>query len=271
VRLGLVGANKRLASKWLLQARDADTFGQIIALPEYYLTRRERAILWTFGSEIPRLAHATTLIELQPRCAELSSKLRELVHPATQISINTSLHDAVAEIPDDDHRIVTALGNSIGELEPDARVEFLTSLAMTLRSGEHLLLTADLVKDPERLVAACDDRQGVIADLNLGLLERMNRELGARFPRNRFRHVARWDPEVEQVELLLRSMQDQLVPIPGADIVASFERGEEFRTAIHATFRRERLTSEVRACGFDPIAWWTDPAGDVSLSLWSRV
>lgn len=270
VRFGLVGSNKTLPSKWLLDARGGELLHRIASLPEYYLARRERAILWTYATEIPRLAHTNALVELNPRSRELSAKLHGVLRPAHHAAILDDLDRAPESIPDDGHRLVALLGSTVGELEPAARATFLTSLASSLRSGEHLLLSADLVKDPTRLIAAYDDAQGITAELNLNLLDRMNRELAARFPRNRFRHFAAWEPSLERVELRLRSMQDQLVPIPGADLVATFERGEELRTAVHAKFQRETLSSELEGAGFDPIAWWSDPASEMSLSLWSR-
>lgn len=270
VRFGLLGSNKTLPSKWMLDARGTELLHRINSLPEYYLARRERAILWTYATEIVRLARADALVELNPRCHELSAKLHGVLRPAHHAAILDNLERAPESMPEDGRRIVALFGSAIGELESAARATFFTSLASSLRSGEHLLLSADLIKDPARLIGAYDDAAGVNAELNLNLLDRMNRELGARFPRNRFRHLAVWDAPLERIELRLRSMQDQLVPIPGADLVATFERGEELRTAVHATFRRETLSEELRGSGFDPIAWWTDPAGDLSLSLWSR-
>jgi L-histidine N-alpha-methyltransferase len=46
-----------------------------------------------------------------------------------------------------------------------------------------------------------------------------------------------------------------------------FAEGEEMRTEISAKFRQERLTDEFAQAGLALDQWWTDPAGDFSLSL----
>jgi L-histidine N-alpha-methyltransferase len=46
-----------------------------------------------------------------------------------------------------------------------------------------------------------------------------------------------------------------------------FAAGEQIRTEISAKFRRETVTSELRAAGLRLTEWWTDPQGDFALSL----
>ncbi len=39
------------------------------------------------------------------------------------------------------------------------------------------------------------------------------------------------------------------------------------RTEISAKFRRAGVESELRAAGFELVAWWTDPDDDFAVSL----
>ena len=66
------------------------------------------------------------------------------------------------------------------------------------------------MKDVGRLEAAYNDAAGVTAEFNRNMLRVLNRELDADFDPERFAHVARWDPEHEWIEMLLRSEGDQV-------------------------------------------------------------
>jgi L-histidine N-alpha-methyltransferase len=65
----------------------------------------------------------------------------------------------------------------------------------------------------------------------------------------------------------LRASQPMRVHLPALPLVVEFAAGEELLTEISAKFRREGLTAELTAAGFEVRRWWTDPAGQFSLSL----
>ena len=96
-------------------------------------------------------------------------------------------------------RLVVFLGGTIGNFQPHEREAFLRSLAGLLGPDDHLLIGTDLVKEPQRLVAAYDDAAGVTAEFNRNVLAVINRELGADFDAGDFEHVARYD-EPQQVD-----------------------------------------------------------------------
>ncbi|HLY82966.1 MAG TPA: L-histidine N(alpha)-methyltransferase, partial [Acidimicrobiales bacterium] len=66
VRTGLSAPHGRraLPPKWFYDARGSQLFDEITRLPEYYPTRRERAILTTHATEIVALSGASTMVEL---------------------------------------------------------------------------------------------------------------------------------------------------------------------------------------------------------------
>jgi L-histidine N-alpha-methyltransferase len=98
----------------------------------------------------------------------------------------------------------------------------------------------------------------------------LDRELGASFDPDDFDHVAVWDATNEWIEMRLRARRALEVPVPGIDLTARFEAGEEMRTEISAKFRKEKVAAELAAAGFELVAWWTDPASDFALSLARR-
>ena len=139
-----------------------------------------------------------------------------------------------------------------------------------MRPGDVLLLGADLVKEPERLVLAYDDPAGVTAAFNQNVLAVVNRELGADFDLAAFAHEARWDAHAEWMEMLLRSQTDQRVRVDALDLTVAFAAGEAMRTEISAKFRRSGIEAELAAAGLVPEGWWTDRAGDFALAAARR-
>ena len=145
--------------------------------------------------------------------------------------------------------------------------QFLGGLRATMGPGDALLIGADLVKEPRRLVRAYDDARGVTADFNRNVLRVINRELDADFDVSRFAHVAIWDNVEERIEMRLRSTRAQTVRVGALDLVVEFAAGEEMRTEISAKFTRERFEASASAAGLRIDRWWTDRDGDFVLCL----
>jgi L-histidine N-alpha-methyltransferase len=292
---GLTATPKSLPPKWFYDERGSALFEEITRLEEYYPTRREREILTARAPAIAAATGAETLLELGAGSGEktrlllaaLDGTLRSyvpvdvsgdfLAEAAGQIAADhpgLAVRPVVADyeqhlhlLPGGRRRLIAFLGGTIGNMPPGARVGFLGGLRAGMADGDALLLGADLVKDERRLVRAYDDAAGVTAEFNRNVLHVVNRELDADFDPAAFEHVALWDAEREWIEMRLRSARDQDVRIGGLDLAVSFAAGEEMRTEISAKFRRERLEDELRAAGLALAEFWTDPAGDFSLSL----
>jgi L-histidine Nalpha-methyltransferase len=164
-------------------------------------------------------------------------------------------------------RVVAFLGGTIGNLIPEERDKFLASVREVLDAGEWLLLGTDLVKDPDVLVRAYDDAQGVTAEFNRNVLRVVNRELGADFDPSDFRHVALWNAEEEWIEMRLRAVRPVKTHVDALSLDVEFAEGEELRTEVSAKFRREGVERELAAAGFALHRWWTDPQGRFALSL----
>ena len=297
VRAGLTAPFKSLPPKWFYDERGSALFDEITRLPEYYPTRAERAILTQRASEIAARSQAATLVELGSGTSEKTrlildalasaGTLRRFVpfdvseetlrNAAEAIALEydgCEVHAVVgdfehhlSQIPTGGRRVVAFLGSTIGNLAPEARAKFLAEVASTLRPGDGFLLGTDLVKDPERLVRAYDDADGVTADFNRNVLRVLNRELDADFDVDAFAHVATWDPDEEWIEMRLRADGTQRVTIARLGLDVAFTDGEELRTEISAKFRRNGVERELGAVGLDVAEWWTDPDGDFALSL----
>jgi L-histidine N-alpha-methyltransferase len=297
VRAGLTATPKTLPPKYFYDARGSELFDEITRLPEYYPTRTERLILDERVTEIARVTGAETLIELGSGTSEKTRLLLRALRDGGTLKRfvpfdvdPTVLEEAAAaiaaelpgldvapivgdfemhlgELPRGQRRLLAFLGSTIGNLEPAERAGFLAEVRAGLDPGDAFLLGTDLVKAPERLVAAYDDAQGVTAEFNKNVLAVIDRELGADFDPDAFEHLALWDAECEWIEMRLRSTRVQTVSVRDLDLTVEFAAGEEMRTEISAKFRRETVASELHRAGMRLTHWWTDPAGDFALSL----
>ena len=297
---GLTARPKELPPKYFYDARGSELFERITALPEYYPTRTEAALLAAHVDEIAALSGTATLVELG---SGSSAKTRLLLdaflragtlrryvpqdvseaalrgaldaltvrYPALELhgvvgDFTRDLHRLPAAGPDG-RRLVAFLGGTIGNLVPAQRAAFLSRLRAVLAPGEQLLLGAGLATDPRVLVAAYDDAAGVTAEFNRNVLHVLNRELHADVDVDAFAHVARWDAEQEWIEMRLRAERAMTVTVRDLGLVVEFAAGEELRTEVSAKFRPAGLVAELAAAGFTPVRTWLDPQERFALTL----
>jgi L-histidine Nalpha-methyltransferase len=297
VREGLSCPFKELPPKYFYDERGSQLFERITALPEYYPTRAERAILEQHSAEIVDAAGAGILIELGSGSAAKTRTLLDAmsdadlldtyvpVDIAEEITRETAarlveeypglrVHGIVCDyethlerVPREEGALVGFLGGTIGNFRPASRRSFLARIATLLYPGDRFLLGTDLVKDRATLEAAYDDSHGVTAEFNKNVLNVLNRELGANFDLDAFEHIAFWDPDNEWMDIRLRSLAEQFIDVTALDMRVHFARMEEMRTEISTKFTRERLEEIYADAGLELTDWWTDPEGFYALSL----
>ena len=286
-----------LTSVWFYDERGGRLFDEITRLPEYYLTRCERALLQQHAAEIAELSGAQTLVELGAGTAEKTRVLLDALRDrgvleryvpldvserilretaaavATEYGIRVS--GVVADflqhldaLPVGGRRLVAFLGSTIGNLRPPQRSAFLQSLAGVLRDGEMLLLGVDLIKDERRLHAAYNDSRGISADFDRNALRVINRTLQADFDPDAFVHEATWNPAQTRMEMRLRAQRAQTVRIAALDLEAVFESGDTLLTEVSTKFTTASIAAELAAAGFAPAGSWSD--GDYALILVRR-
>jgi L-histidine N-alpha-methyltransferase len=159
------------------------------------------------------------------------------------------------------------IGSSIGNFSPKEARSILRNLRSELRPGDSLLLGTDMVKDEATLVRAYDDRDGVTAAFNLNVLHRLNRELGANFDTECFRHRARWNRVESRMEMHLESTRDQCVNIPAAQLSIEFAAFETIHTESSYKFTRKTLDALLDDAGFTIQQAWTDSRQWYTLTL----
>lgn len=287
VLVGLSQAQKSTPCTWLYDRVGSELFEQITQVPEYYPTRTEILILRSCASEIGALAGSgASLIELgsgsshktplllsaldAPACyvpVDISARFLEEsaralrprfpalpIHPV--VADFTQLGDLLLLAGVGARRVVFFPGSTIGNLAPDKAVELLRRVARLAGSGGLLVLGADATQDPALLLPAYDDAQGVTAAFNKNLLVRMNRELGADFDVDTFRHAARFDTRQRRVEMHLVSRREQWVSVAGERF--HFDQGESIHTESSYKHGLLRIQSMAGHAGWTQRQMWTD-------------
>lgn len=286
---GLSSNPRTLPCKYFYDERGAALFQKICELPEYYITRTEIDILDRNRAEIA--SHLGANIELIGLGTGAGTKTRILIEAlesaAVYIPVDISekqLRESTAlfqkifpdleilpvcadylqpvVLPSSNRKaarnIVYFPGSTIGNFEPTEAEEFLRRVANVCRQNGGLLIGADLKKDPHVLEAAYNDSAGVTAQFNLNLLDRINRELGADFDLDQWRHRAIYNSDAGRIEMHLISEIDQFVHVDERKF--HVRRGEKIITEFSYKYAPEEFAAVAGKAGFEFVRMWTDDA-----------
>lgn len=276
--VGLGQPQKQLSPKWFYDTRGSELFEEITALAEYYPTRTEAAILTAHADRLAGLVPpGGALVELGSGASVKTRTILDagahfgayipvdiaeefLLHTARDLRVRYPALNVVPVVADFTAAIdlppacdgvpKTAFfpGSTIGNLDPQAAVDLLARIH-ALDGVETFILGVDLVKDTQELIRAYDDAAGVTAAFNLNILARLNREVGADFDLDGFRHEARWVGD--RIEMHLVARHAQSVMLDGT--VIAFEAGE----SIHTESCRKYTQTSLRALA-DAAGWLVD-------------
>ena len=284
---GLKKPQKELPSKYFYDERGAQLFERISNLEEYYLTRIERAIMEEGIEEMAALLGPDVLLFEygSGNSNKTRTLLNHLFEPAAYVPIDISQeqllrvskklssdypsldvlpicadYTSVFELPTVQkavaRRVVYFPGSTVGNFEPLPARQFLERIAGVCGPGGALLIGIDMKKDPHVLHRAYNDCEGVTAAFNLNLLERINRELGANFKLDSFKHYAFYNPPKSRVELHLVSEYDQTVTLD--DVIITFKEGESIWTESSYKFTLDGFAEIAAIAGFKIERAWLD-------------
>ncbi|MEO9600052.1 L-histidine N(alpha)-methyltransferase [Parasphingorhabdus sp.] len=283
-----------IPARWLYDRRGSELFEEITALPEYYPTRTETALLRANG---PAFAASTganrAVIEFGSGSSTKTPHLLKAIDPAAYVPIDISgeflehsasllqeqfpdlpiypveadfmkrvaLPESVADMP----KLGFFPGSTIGNMIARTSVNLLSFMRETLGEGAQLLIGFDRIKDQQLLIDAYDDSAGVTAQFSLNLLHRINRELDGDIPCETFRHRAVWNDLHARIEIYLEAQDDVKFSIDGT--VHEMGKGQKIHIENSHKYGLRDARLMLRAGGWTPSHDWSDEQDYFTLIL----
>lgn len=302
---GLDRPPRQLPSKYFYDATGDRLFQQIMDCPEYYLTRCEMEIMTRQTDALVQVITKGTepfqLIELGAGDGQKTIHLlKALVNSGARftyrpidISANTIDHlnsTLPSQVPGLElaglngeylpmlelaasqsvHRkILLFLGANIGNLTITAARDFCIQLRKLLLPGDKIIIGFDLKKAPWVIRSAYDDAAGFTRKFNLNLLTRINRELGADFDTQAFRHYCSYDPQSGACKSYLVTLKEMTVHFPDRNIY--FEKDEFIWTEISLKYSLAQIDELAETTGFQITDSFFDSHRYFTDSVWTAV
>lgn len=289
---GLTSQPKQLSSKWFYDDTGDKIFQQIMALPEYYLTRSEYEIMEKAPllDALDVLGPAYDIIELGAgdgyksmvllrRLLEANTTIRYIPIDISSSVLETLTSSVEAALPHlevvaqqgeyfevlerlsaytERPKLVLFMGSNIGNLLHPIAIDFLTQLGKMMQVQDRLLVGFDLKKDPATILAAYNDAKGITASFNYNILHRINRELSGNFDVSLWRHVPVYNPESGTCKSYLMSTAAQTVQIDELDISIDFDPFETIHTEISQKYSHKVIQWLCAEAGLVPTTYYTD-------------
>ena len=302
VRAGLSKSPRVISPKYFYDATGSKLFDAICDLPEYYVTRSERALLEEHADSIVGLAGARALVEIGSGMARKTALLTkalcdrnaspiyvpfDIAPEAIDVSARALLdshprlrvrgvvgdfgrdfaHLALHVPPVDGTRLFAFLGSTIGNLDEEAAPALLRSIAEIMAPADRFLLGIDLVKDSRILNAAYNDAQGVTAAFNKNVLRVLARELDGKIDEAAFEHLAFYNEPLQRIEMHLVSTRAQSMALRAADVRIDLASGERILTEISRKFTRASAERTLTGGGMELLEWIPDERGMFALCV----
>lgn len=298
IRDSLTKINKSIPPKFFYDKCGSELFEQICALPEYYLTRAEEAILAKSQTDLSKyIDESFRLVELgsgsskktrlildifknHPTPEYFPIDISEILTESSEILLNDyhNLHIIgivdtyeggleFIEKYDDKKNLIIFLGSSFGNFSPSEGLDFLKKINSILKHGDLFLIGLDLVKDKTILEHAYDDSAGITSQFNLNILSRINSELDADFDLNNFEHFARYNEKEQRIEMYIKSLANQSVTISKSNFVLKLEKNELIHTEFSHKYTVPQIKMLMKNAGFDIEKIWLDDDEFFSLTL----
>ncbi|WP_240920016.1 L-histidine N(alpha)-methyltransferase [Paraglaciecola sp. 20A4] len=294
VDAGLSQSEKTLPSKYFYDEKGDALFIEIMAMPEYYLTRCEmeifstqtRALIESFqadknvyfelielgagdGSKTRKLLEALSQegyqfdympVDISKNALDqLEQSLQQSLPQVSVLPKHGDYFDMLGSVKDSHHpKIVLFLGSNIGNMTDAIASEFLYQLGANLSKNDKLLLGTDLIKSADIVLPAYNDESGITHAFNMNLLHRMNVELGATFDLNGFEHAPEYCEQEGIAKSFLLSNCVQSVEIEATGKTYHFEVGEKIHTETSRKYSDEIISDLLLKTDFLVAAKFTD-------------
>lgn len=291
---GLTDFPKHLSSKYFYDKQGDKLFQDIMAMPEYYLTRAEFSIFEEHKAKITDLFKEKgghfNLIELgagdgkktKVLLRHLAENKADFTYEPIDISQNVlqGLKDSLRkELPEitvqtkqgtyfqalgelnatnASRKVILFLGSNIGNLLHDQAIVFLTKVQELMQVDDLFFVGFDQKKNPQMILNAYNDATGITAAFNKNILARINSELGGDFKLDQFLHWEVYDPESGTAKSYLVSKKQQTVTIEKLGLQTKFEPWETIHTEISQKYDNREIRSLAEESGLQIETEFTD-------------
>jgi uncharacterized SAM-dependent methyltransferase len=153
----------------------------------------------------------------------------------------------------------------MGNFLPDVQRQLLGALAKLAGEDGSLLIGFDRIKDESVLLPAYDDAAGVTRAFEMNILERLQREAGAKLDPHHFRYEARWNAKDACVEMHLVARQETQIGIDEHRF--GFAAGESIWNESSHKYDDGRIADLAASAGLVVSKLWTDDKNWFSLAL----
>lgn len=291
VVLGLSTPQKTLPCKYFYDAYGSEIFEKICLCQDYYVTRTETALLQDIALELTALLDgATALIEPGAGAMHKASLLLAKT-PALAVYLPTDISadflknaaqrvaqnfpnipiepisgdftqeidvSAMVEKYNIKRRMVFFPGSTFGNFNKSYGLEFLHKMRLLAGDNGGLIIGIDAVKPVDVLERAYNDTEGLTADFNKNILQRINQELQGDFDLDNFTHRAIFNEHKSRIEMNLFSDIAQKVTIAGGHEF-SFAKDEFIHTENSYKYTPEKFAEIASQAGFTLQKYWSDP------------
>ena len=291
---GLTAFPKRLSSKWFYDKKGDKLFQKIMELPEYYLTSCEYNIIEKHQEEIAKLfdePQGFDLVELGAgdgkktkillekfyeenleftyRPIDISASVLEELEESIQekwpqLDIQTEqgmYFDVLKKLGNRDtarKMVIMVLGSNIGNLTHPQAIDFLVNIRKSMQPEDLLFMGLDQKKDPQLILNAYNDTQGITEEFNKNILRRINTELDSNFNTEAFKHWPVYDPETGTAKSFLVSTIQQKVTLKKLNIEVNFAPWESIHTEISQKYDDNVVQWLAQEAGLEITAQFSD-------------
>jgi len=303
---GLSASPKYLQSKYFYDDLGDTIFQEIMACPEYYLTKCELDIFSNKSSELSNtilsyfrdfdvvelgagdasksvhflgalLRHEIDFtyypIDISKNIIAYLNKKLPLTLPGIKVhGLNGEYFAMLDELKGlaTRNKVVLFLGSNIGNILIENTVTFFKELRSHLLPGDFVLTGFDLKKDPGIILPAYNDAAGITRRFNLNLLQRINTTLDADFDISQFAHRPVYDEQTGACKSYLVSLKAQRVRIGEVGWIY-FKEGEQMFMEISQKYSPQQIDSFATEAGFVPVRRFYDSKKWFSDALWQCV
>ena len=281
---------KQISSVYVYDRVGTRLFERQCETPEYYLRRVEAQLLRSHAAEIVARCGAIPIVELGAGTAdktrilfaEYQSRGARCDYFPIDVdthTLATAAHRLTSQFPNlfvhclgttygeglralnahPQHKLFLFLGSSIGNMETRDIEELLADLSRNSARGDHLVLGADLHKDPAIIDKAYNDSAGYGARSALNALSHLNRRHGANFDLDRFRYLSKYDAVAMRNEVRFESLVDQTVTLANLGFTVSFAASELIDAEVMWKFDPDALCALLSHAGWEEAERWIDP------------